>query len=169
MFLAGPPLSPVNVTSFVQQYGRNNVSIILRWDPAVDSGGTSVDNYTVTVTGPTMQELTSLGPTATITVVYNEMYTVNVRASNCVGSSGSATANISEGKDHVFEGMGIFIYFHSVIEITSLLANSLKLACSLVPRPPSTLQEGLGTRLIGMVCVRICIMNWKSHVSLIAC
>ena len=63
-----------------------------------------MDNYTITVTGPTMQELTSLGPTASTTVVYNEMYTVNVRASNCVGSSGSATANIFEGKDHVLKG-----------------------------------------------------------------
>lgn len=104
MFLAGPPSSPVNVTSSVQQYGRRNVSIILQWDPPVESGGTSVDNYTVTMTGPTMQELTSLGPTTTITVVYNEMYTVNVRASNCVGSSGSATANVFEGKDHVLKG-----------------------------------------------------------------
>ena len=126
-FLAGPQSSPVNVTSSVQQYGRSNVSIILQWDPPVDSGGTSVDNYTITVTGPTMEALTSLGPTATITVVYNEMYTVNVRASNCVGSSGSATANISEGKNHVFEGMGIFIYFHSVIKV---LTNLLKLQYS---------------------------------------
>ena len=110
MFLA-VPLSPVNVTSSVQQYGRSNVSIILQWDPPVDSGGTSVDNYTITVTGPTMQELTSLGPTATITVVYNEMYNVNVRASDCVGSSGSATANVFEGKDHVFEGMVILSTF----------------------------------------------------------
>lgn len=96
----------------MQQYGRSNVSIILQWAPPVDSGGTSVNNYTITVSGPTMQELISLGPTANITVVYNEMYTVNVRASNCVGSSGSATANIFEGKDHVVDGMGIFIYFH---------------------------------------------------------
>ena len=57
-----------------------------------------------------MQELISLGPTVNITVVYNEMYTVNVRASNCAGSSGSATANIFEGKDHVLEGMGMHIY-----------------------------------------------------------
>ena len=100
----GPPSSPVNLTSSVQQYARSNVSIILQWNPnpPVDSRGTSVDNYTITVTGPTMQELISLGPTANIIVVYNEMYTVNVRASNCVGSSTSATANIFQGKDHVF-------------------------------------------------------------------
>ena len=74
------------------------MSILLQWDPPVDSGGTSVDNYTITVTGPNMQELTSNGTTATITVVYNEMYTVNIRARNCAGSSGSAIANIFEGK-----------------------------------------------------------------------
>ena len=68
-----------------------------------------MDNYTITVTGSTVQELTSLGPTANITVVYNEMYTVNVRASNCVGSSTSATTNIFQGKNHVFEGMGMHI------------------------------------------------------------
>ena len=65
----------------------------------MDSGGTSVDNYTITVTGPNMQELTSNGTTATITVVYNELYTVNIRARNCAGSSGSATATILEGTD----------------------------------------------------------------------
>ena len=66
----------------------------------MDDGGTSVDNYTITVTGPTLQELTSNGTTATITVVYNEIYTVNVRTNNCVGSSSdSATADIFEGKD----------------------------------------------------------------------
>ena len=68
----------------------------------MDSGGTSVDNYTITVTGPNMQELTSNGTTATITVVYNEMYTVTIRARNCAGSSGSATADIFEGKDQIF-------------------------------------------------------------------
>ena len=74
------------------------MSILLQWDPPVDSGGTSVDNYTITVTGPDMQELTNQGTTATINVVYNEMYTVTIRARNCAGSSGSDTASIFEGK-----------------------------------------------------------------------
>ena len=66
----------------------------------MNSGGTSVDNYTITVTGLTMQELTSQGTTATITVVYSVMHTVNIRANNCVGSSSdSATASIFEGKE----------------------------------------------------------------------
>jgi len=64
----------------------------------VDSGGTSVDNYTITVTGPVLQELISNGTTATITVEYNEMYTVDIRARNCAGNSGRATASIFEGK-----------------------------------------------------------------------
>ena len=59
-----------------------------------------MDNYTITVTGPTMQELTSRGATATITVVYNEVYTVNVRTHNCAGGSSNSTiANIFEGKE----------------------------------------------------------------------
>jgi len=62
-----------------------------------------VDNYTITVTGPTMQEQTSNRTTATITVVYNELYTVNIRTNNCVGSSSdSATHDIFEGKDQFF-------------------------------------------------------------------
>ena len=69
----------------------------------MDNGGTSVDNYTITVTGPNMQELTSNGTTATITVVYNEMYTVNIRTNNCAGSSSdNAAADILEGKDQIF-------------------------------------------------------------------
>ena len=126
----GPPSSPVNLTSSVQQYARINVSIILQWNPPVDSGSTSVDNYTITVTGPTIQELTSLRPTANITVVYNEMYTVNVRASNCVGSSTSATASIFQGKDHVFGIKGwvcwvciYLLYFH--LELNHELGKSI--------------------------------------------
>ena len=90
----------MNATRSVQQYGRSNVSVLLQWEPPGDRGGTSVDNYTITVTGPTMQELTINGTTATITVVYNEIYTVNVRTNNCAGSSSdSATADIFEGND----------------------------------------------------------------------
>ena len=88
----------MNVTPSNQVYGHSNVSVLLQWDPPVDSGGTSVDNYTITVTGPNMQEQTSNGTTATITVVYNELYTVNISARSCAGSSGSATASIFEGK-----------------------------------------------------------------------
>jgi len=92
----------MNVTPSVQQYGCNNVSVLLQWEPPVNSEGTSVDNYTITVTGPTMQELTSNGTTATITVMYNEIYAVNVRTNNCAGSSSdSATADIFEGNDQL--------------------------------------------------------------------
>jgi len=93
----------VNITLSIQQYGRSNVSILLRWEPPVNNGGTSVDNYTITVTGPTVQELTSNGTTAMIIVVYNEMYTVNVRTNNCAGgSSDRATADIFEGNVQFF-------------------------------------------------------------------
>ena len=49
-------------------------------------------------TGTAIQELISNGTTATVTVVYNEIYTVNIRARNCAGSSGRATVSIFEGK-----------------------------------------------------------------------
>jgi len=88
----------VNITPSIQQYDHSSVSILLQWDPPVNSGGTSLDNYTITVTGTAIQELIINGTTATITVVYNEMNTVNVRARNCAGSSGRATASIFEGK-----------------------------------------------------------------------
>jgi len=94
----GPPSPPLNITPSNRQYGHSNVSILLQWDPPVDSGGTAVDNYTITVTGTAIQELISNGTTATVTVGYNEMYTVNIRARNCAGSSGRATVSIFEGK-----------------------------------------------------------------------
>ena len=94
----GPPSPPLNITLSNRQYERSNVSVLLQWDHPVDSGGTSVDNYTITVTGPVLQELISNGTTATIIVEYNEMYTVDIRARNCAGNSGRATASIFEGK-----------------------------------------------------------------------
>ena len=96
--LQGPPSSPLSITPSNKLYGHSKVSILLQWDPPVDSGGTVVDNYTITVTGPVTQELISNGTTTTITVVYNEIYTVNIRARNCAGSSGRATVSIFEGK-----------------------------------------------------------------------
>ena len=95
--LQGPPSPPRSITPSNKLYGHSNVSILLQWDPPVDSGGTVVDKYTITVTGPATQELISNGTTATITAVYNEIYTVNIRGRNCAGSSGRATASIFEG------------------------------------------------------------------------
>lgn len=60
-----------------------------------------MDNYTITVTAPTtMQELTSHGTTAIITVVYNEVHSVKIRTNNCAGSSSdSAPVDIFKGTD----------------------------------------------------------------------
>ena len=60
-----------------------------------------MDNYTISVTGPNMQELISIETSVTFTVVYNAVHTVMIRARNCAGSSGSITASIFEGKFHV--------------------------------------------------------------------
>ena len=53
---------------------------------------------TAIVTGPITQELISHRSTVIITVAYNEVYTVKISASNCVGSSGNARASLFEGK-----------------------------------------------------------------------
>ena len=101
----------MNITNSIHWYGYSNVSILLQWDPPVNSGGTPVDNYTITVTGPTTQELTSQVTTATITVMYNEMYTLNVRTSNCAGSSSeSTTTNIFEGIKISFCSSQVYVY-----------------------------------------------------------
>ena len=95
----GLPSSPQSPTT-IFQYGPHNLTVRVQWGYPQNDGGAPVDNYTVTLVGPGTVHLSttiSVQPVATFTLAYNEEYTVSIAATNCVGTGGTVSLNISEG------------------------------------------------------------------------
>jgi len=80
-------------------YGPHNITIVVQWDYPQSVGGTPVDNYTVSLIGPGAvynSTTTSSQAVTTFILDYNEEYTVNIAATNCAGTGGAVSLNISE-------------------------------------------------------------------------
>ena len=100
--LSGLPSSPQSPTSTVQYYGPQNITVVVQWSYPQNDGGAPVVNYTVTLVGPGAVHLsttTSIQENTTLTLAYNEEYTVSIGATNCAGTGGTVSLNISEGID----------------------------------------------------------------------
>ena len=99
IFISGFPSSPQSPTTTVQ-YGPQNITVVVQWGYPQNDGGAPVVNYTVTLVGPGPVHLsttTSVQPVATLTLAYNEEYTVSIAATNCAGTGGIVSLNISKG------------------------------------------------------------------------
>ena len=99
MYPLGFPSSPQSPTTTVQ-YGPQNITVIVQWGYPQNDGGASVVNYTVTLVGPGAVHLSttsSVQMMATFRLDYNEEYTVSIAATNCAGTGGTVSLNISEG------------------------------------------------------------------------
>ena len=62
-------------------------------------------SYTVTLVGPGTAHLstTTVQPVATFTLSYNEEYTVSIAATNCAGTGGTVSLNISQSEgEHTY-------------------------------------------------------------------
>ena len=104
---SGLPSSPQNPTTTVQ-YGPQNITVVVQWGYPQSDGGAPVVNYTVTLVGPGAVHLsttTAVQENTTFTLDYNEEYTVSIAATNCAGTGGTVSLNISaEGMDlHVHD------------------------------------------------------------------
>ena len=96
--LPSPPQSPN--TSIVQS-GPDNVTAVVQWGYPQSDGGAPVLNYTVTLADPRAVHVsitTTVQPVATFTLAYNEEYTVSIAATNCVGTGGTVSLNISNSE-----------------------------------------------------------------------
>ena len=70
-------------------------TITIQWDSLQSSGGSGVDNYTVSVApGPLSGDasLTVMDKMIELILNYNVQYTVSVVATNCRGSSGPSSS-----------------------------------------------------------------------------
>ena len=86
--LTALPFPPQTPSYTVQQYGRDNVTLTVQWQPPQYDGGTPV-NYTITVS-PGLSPVTTSGTSVPVTVPYNVTHTVSIVATNCNGSSSAA-------------------------------------------------------------------------------
>ena len=96
---SGLPSFPGSPTTTVQ-YGPQNITVVVQWGYPQNDGGAPVVNYTVTLVGPgavRLSSTTSAQENTTFTLAYNEEYTVSIAATNCVGTGGTVSLNISEG------------------------------------------------------------------------
>ena len=90
--LPSPPWTP---SSTVQQYGKDNVTLTVQWQPPQYDGEAPV-NYTITVS-PGLSPVTTSGTSVAVTVPYNVIHTVSIVATNCNGSSSAAMVTIRIG------------------------------------------------------------------------
>ena len=94
-----PPAAPSEVMTIVDQslFTPSTASITLTW-----SASSGADNYTIMVTPllPSEQSLVSTTSTSLqLTVLYNEEYSINITAHNCVGSN-STVVSLTVGNPH---------------------------------------------------------------------
>ena len=93
----GLPSPPQTLSSTVQQYGRDSVTLIVRWQPPQYDGGAPVI-YTIAISLGVGTFTTSGTSVRVAGVSYNVIYTVSIVTRNCNGSSSAAMVTIRIGK-----------------------------------------------------------------------
>ena len=119
-----PPAAPSEVMNISDYFNASTASITLTW-----SASSGADNYTIMVTPllPSGQSLVSTTTTSLqLTVLYNEEYSINITAQNCVGSN-STIVPLTVGNSNA----------HQTMYVMSLFSLS-PVSCS----PPSPLANG---------------------------
>ena len=91
----GLPSPPQTLSSTVQQYAQDSVTLTVQWQPPQYDGGAPV-NYTITVS-PGLSPVTTSGTSVPVTVPYNVIHSVSIVATNCNGHSGVAMVTIRIG------------------------------------------------------------------------
>ena len=97
----GLPSTPQSPNTSTVQTGPDNITVVVQWSYPQNDGGAPVDNYTVTLVGPGAVHLsttTSVQPVAIFTLALNEKYIVSVAATNCAGTGGTVSLNISQSE-----------------------------------------------------------------------
>ena len=92
----GLPSSPQNPGYHVQHYGPHNVTVTVQWGYPEFDGGVPVNNYTIS--GTNIMTTTSQINETTLTLPYNARRTIEVAATNCIGTSGMALLIYFEGE-----------------------------------------------------------------------
>ena len=99
LIFPGPPPPPCCPTYHIQQHGRGNVTISAQWEYPE---WMVVDNFTVTV--PSVWSAMSISGSTrsvTLTLNYNEVYTIEIVATKCGNNSDPAMLRVVEGEQRV--------------------------------------------------------------------
>ena len=95
IFTSGLPSPPQSPGYHLQYYGPHNVTVTVQWGYPEFDGGVPVDNYTIS--GTNIMTTTSQINETTLTLPYNARQTIQVAATNCNGTSRTATFTYFEG------------------------------------------------------------------------
>ena len=125
-------------TTDQSQFTPSTASITLTW-----SASSGADNYTIMVTPllPSGQSLVSTTTTSLqLTVLYNEEYSINITAQNCVGSNsrgGSAIFSVVRprkwlcshtSKSPLHNNKSFLQYVHNILKFTACVVRLYRLA-----------------------------------------
>ena len=83
----------------IEKYGQSMFTVTVQWErPTNDEAGNNNYSYTIAVTDfePTLL-LPDSATAVTLTLSYNEVHTVSVAATNCVGTSSTSELSIYRG------------------------------------------------------------------------
>ena len=93
------PSPPQQLSYSIEKYGQNMFTVTVQWErPTNDEAGNTNYSYTIAVTDfePTLL-LPDSATKVTLTLSYNEVHTVSVAATNCVGTSSTSELSIYKG------------------------------------------------------------------------
>ena len=86
---------PVNVRFEIQSFQHNNFTITVYWTYPYDNS--EVDTVSLTVIRNNSRTIPGNQPSVNLTLPYNEVNTVEIKATWCSVTSEAATLNISKG------------------------------------------------------------------------
>ena len=74
-----------------------DITVVVQWGYPQNDGGAPVDNYT-SLWWALGQSISPLPPVSTFSLSYNKEYTVSIAATNCAGTGGTVSLNISNSE-----------------------------------------------------------------------
>lgn len=95
----GLPSPPQTPCYSVQHYGPRNVTVTVQWGYPEFDGGAPVNNYTIS--GDSFVTTTSQINQTTLILPYSVRQNIGVTATNCDGTSETATFTYFEGEANV--------------------------------------------------------------------
>ena len=89
---------PINVRFEVQSFQHNNFTVTVYWTRTYQYDNSEVDTVSLTVIRNNSRTIQGNQSPVNLTLLYNEVNTVEIKATRCSVTSETTTLNISKGK-----------------------------------------------------------------------